>query len=69
MKEFNFPYNEGLHIGLLPNDRFRRNVPGLLECYNMKVDESGLVPYVAIIDPLTGAPTYSWPYPHCLTLQ
>ena len=63
MKEFNFPYNEGLHVGLLPNDRFRRNIPGLLECYNMKVDESGLVPYVAIIDPLTGAPTYSWPYP------
>ena len=63
MKEFNFPYTDGLHVGLIPNDRIRRNVPGLLECYNMKVGDGGLMPHENITDPFTGFPTYAWPYP------
>lgn len=63
MKEFSFPYNEGLHVGLIATDKLKRNVPGLLECYNIKVDESGLVPYTTITDPFSGFPTYAWPYP------
>lgn len=60
MREFSFPLDDSLKVGLIPTDKVRRNTPGLLECYNLVSKKEGLLEYTPIVNPYS----YSciWPY-------
>jgi hypothetical protein len=60
VKEFSFPLDDSLKVGLIPTDKIRRNTPGLLECYNLKSTKEGLLEYTPIVNPYTYDGT--WPF-------
>ena len=64
MREFSFIYEEGLIVGLIPSEKVRRNMPGLIEAYNVRVEKEGIAPYTPITNPFVGVPGgTAWPYP------
>uniref|UniRef100_A0A6M3JB42 Uncharacterized protein n=1 Tax=viral metagenome TaxID=1070528 RepID=A0A6M3JB42_9ZZZZ len=62
MKEFSTTFKEGLVKGLRSDERNPRNSEALVECYNLKPTEVGLIAYEPIANPLTGV-SADWPFP------
>lgn len=62
MKEFSITFDKGLSSGLRSSESNPRNKQALTECYNLKPDVLGLLPYEPVIDE-SGALSLSWPYP------
>lgn len=64
MKEYSFPYDAGIAVGLIPANKIKYGIPGLVECYNCKISKEGLDEYVAMTNPFVGIPAGTvWPYP------
>lgn len=63
MREDSFTIDKGFMLGLIPEDKFKRNMPGLTDAYNCKVGKVGIEEYTAITNPFVGLPAASWPYP------
>jgi len=62
MKEFDVTFNKELRKGLRSDASNPRNNPELIECYNLKPDVAGLVPYAPVTFPFNGVVT-DWPFP------
>ena len=69
MREYSFIFDEGLKVGLLPKEKIRRNEPGLIEAYNIRIAENGVLPYEAITNSFSGLPATVWPYPQVFYLK
>lgn len=63
MKEFSVSYKAQISKGLRAVTSNPINNPELIECYNLKPAERGLVHYDAVIDPFDGSEIVDWPYP------
>lgn len=63
MREDSFTLDKCLTIGLLPLEKFKRNVPGLQEAYNCVIGPEGILEYTPMTNPFVGLPACSWPYP------
>lgn len=63
MREDSFTIDKSLTIGLIPDDKYKRNMPGLVEAYNCKIGKVGVEEYELITNPFVGLPTVTWPYP------
>ncbi len=62
MKEFDVKFEKGFTAGLRRSEKASRNVEGLVECYNLKPDESGLIPFEPLTDRAISV-AVSHPYP------
>ena len=62
MREFSTLVQEAFRKGLRVDKSNPRNNEALVECYNAKPSPMGLIPFVPITDPFTGA-TIDWPFP------
>jgi len=63
VREDSFTIDKSFMLGLIPDDKFKRNAIGLVEAYNCKVGKVGIEEYEAITNPFIGLPTVTWPYP------
>jgi len=62
VREFSLNIQEAFRKGLRADESNPVNNEALVECYNAKPSPMGLVPFVPITDPFTGA-TVDWPFP------
>lgn len=63
MREDSFTIDKSFIVGLVPDDKFKRNAGGLVEAYNCKAGKDGIEEYESITNPFVGLPTVVWPYP------
>lgn len=63
MREDSFTVDKSFMLGLIPDEKIKRNAPGLIEAYNCKVNKHGVDFYSPILNPFVGLPTVTWPYP------
>jgi len=66
MREFYSQFREGLAKGLRPHRRTVRGVEALIECFNVKPTEAGLVPH-SVATSISG--TMDWPQPQLFNLE
>ena len=66
MREFYSQFREGLAKGLRPHRRTVRGVEALIECFNVKPTEAGLVPH-SVSASISG--TMDWPQPQLFNLE
>lgn len=62
MREFEVLFQDGLRTGLRRHHRNPRNTQALVECFNLRVAESGLEPFVRYPVPFSTVPLF-WPFP------
>ena len=63
MKEFSFPYSEGLNKGLRPNSKNPRNSQYLTEAYNVKMGRTGAEPFVKLAQDIVSPEAEGWATP------
>lgn len=66
MREFYSQFREGLAKGLRPHRRTVRGVEALIECFNVKPTEAGLIPH-SVSTSISG--TMDWPLPQLFNLE
>lgn len=68
MREDSFSIDKSFAVGLIPDEKVKRNIPGLIEAYNCKITKGGIDEYVEITNPFTGLPACTWPFPQVFKL-
>ena len=63
MREDSFTIDKSFAMGLIPDEKIKRNAPGLIEAYNCKITKNGIDSYTLITNPFTGLEACVWPYP------
>lgn len=64
MREFEYPFEEGLRRGLRIEEHSSPTEQWLVECWNLRPRATGLMPIVDIVNPFSQA--ISWPFPQVL---
>ncbi len=66
MREYPLSLKASLKAGIRRDHRLGRNVPGLLECVNLKPIDGSLVYAEAPTQPFLTPPSVDWPYPQLI---